>query len=132
MFRKFLGCVLATTLFGGVSAASAITQTDDVGTLLAPSAHAPQELSWRLPLNELMSPSMQWTQLELDSLKAAGLNAGVSYALSAEAVVKASINTSRPSNLGHTPIPDYRTYLASLIFLSGLTMWMGLIVQRRP
>jgi len=78
---------------------------------------------------------MQWSQLEIDRLKAEGLNAGLSYTYTAEMMVKSDlIRSFNVAEIDRQPAPQpgkYRSTQALLMLLAGLTMWVGLSFQRR-
>lgn len=93
------------------------------------------DLGRDIPLTRLISPSMQWSQMEMDSLKAEGLNSSLPYAYTAELVIKSdmirSYKSAEEAQVSQNMAGKYRPINALLILLAGLTMWCGLSFQRK-
>ena len=121
-------CLSATSAHAGL-----ITDGPETARHVPPQISV--ELSSDISLRNLISPSMQWSQLEIDSLKAEGLNAGLPYTYTAEMMVKSDlIHSFNVAQIEQSPPPQtgkYRHVVALLILLAGFTMWVGLSFQRR-
>lgn len=100
----------------------------------APTEQLSQTLDRRISLSNLVSPSMQWSQLEMDSLKADGFNAGLPYAMNAETVVKSdmikSFNVAQVAQADAQKSGYLRALTSLLIGAAGFAMWFGLALQR--
>lgn len=133
--RTFVYGLLAVFLAVVSLPAHAARTTD---TIQLRQNHEPRfsyALEQEIALSQLVSPSMLWSQLEMDSLKAEGLNVGLPYAYSAETVIKsdlirsfnvAQVESAKPQSFAHLkPL----TFL--MMFAAGFVMWLGLAVSRK-
>ncbi len=94
------------------------------------------DLGHDIALGALISPAMQWSQLEIDSVKAEGLNSSLPFAYTAELAMKSDfIKSYNVPQLEQTALPfgtgKYRSSVGLLMLLAGLTMWVGLSLQRK-
>ena len=109
--------------------------TEDSSTKLDYSPQISSSIETTIPLSNLVSPSMQWSQLEMDSLKAEGFRAGLPYAYSAETAIKSdlihSFNVAQIEMTYANSNHSFRAITALLIFTAGVAMWAGLTLQRK-
>jgi|GEM_PF-2769358 len=130
-----LGLLAAMCLsFPQVAEASRII--DGPSTTLQNAPDISVDLKRDVALNALISPAMQWSQLEIDSVKAEGLNSSLPFAYTAEMAMKSelihSYNVAQiPASAAPFNNSTYRSTLGMLMLLAGFTMWLGLSFQRR-
>lgn len=127
--------LLASFVILSAGSVHASLVSDGNATALDFSPKISSKIETSIPLSNLISPSMQWSQLEMDSLKADGLNAGLPYAYSAEVTVKSdlihSFNVAQVE-MQSRPVRGNSNLLTSvLMFTAGVAMWFGLSIQRK-
>ncbi len=114
-------------------ALASLSQSQDM-IHTAPTTQLPQTLDRKIALSNLVSPSMQWSQLEMDSLKADGFNAGLPYAYNAEVAIKSdmikSFNVAQVAQPQSQRFNTLRALTSLLIGMAGFAMWFGLALQR--
>ncbi len=133
--RAIVFGLVAAVCLSFAPTAHAAPHADGPATAVDHTPSLSTELAFEIPLGNLISPSMQWSHLELDSIKAAGLNSGTPYASSADMMVKSdlirSFNVAQIERPAPARNPHYRYLNGLLMLAAGLTMWVGLSMQRR-
>lgn len=128
--------LLAVGFMTMASSANAGRVSEGPATALEATPEISVELGNEIALGNLISPSMLWSQLEIDNLKAEGLNSSLPYSYTAELAVKSDL--IRSFHVAQTeqmaPPHNHRSNDALVGFLmltAGFTMWFGLTLQRK-